>query len=135
MMNRENRRLGQHADYTGPNFRDLNLWLPELFRLNLQRTRQNVMHGMTFTNCQIEGPAVIVALGGVQFDACNLGDAKGDMRTLLLRPLAADKVTGAVALQDCRFVDCDFYAIGYTGPESFLQQLLQVPTPPAETPA
>ena len=136
MMNRDIRRVARQEDYAGPEFRDLNIWLPELFRLTLLRTRTNVLRDMTFHNCMLEGPAVMVALGGVQLEACNVGDSRGDMRNLLLRPLSADTVTGAIAFENCRFVDCDFYAVGFTGPETFLQELLLIPTPAAaESPA
>ena len=129
MMNREIRRVATQEDYAGPEFSDLNLWLPELFRLTLLRTRQNVLRDLTFHNCMLEGPAVMLAISGVRLESCNVCDSRGDMRNLLLRPMAADTVTGAIAFKDCSFVDCDFYAVGFTGAEWFLQELLQIPTP------
>ena len=82
--------------------------------------------GRTFVNCRLEGPALFLALEGLNFEDCHLGQADGDIRRLLLRPLSEDTVTGAVAFQNCRFERCAFFAVGFTGPEAFLQQFLAI---------
>ena len=82
--------------------------------------------GKTFTRCRIDGPSVLLALGGVDFDRCFLGEAEGDVRNLLLKPMARDKVTGAIPVGNCRFVECNFFSMGFTGGDEFLNHFQTV---------
>jgi hypothetical protein len=66
----------------------------------LMATRQPVIANKTFTNCVIEGPAVLLALSGVEFDACRSGRHQGRSALALLMPMAKNKVTGAIAFKD-----------------------------------
>jgi len=83
-------------NYSVDHFEGVALSLFEVFRANIMATRQPVIANKTFTNCVIEGPAVLLALSGVEFDACDLGVIKDDPRSLLLMPMARNKVTGAI---------------------------------------
>jgi hypothetical protein len=77
-----------------------------------------VIRGKTFTDCVIEGPAVIAILDGMILDGCNLG-ATATARNLLLKPLG-DKIVGAIGIADCRFVRCRFVQVGFTGNEALI---------------
>lgn len=122
-------------DYNVDHFDGVALALFEVFRANLMATHQPVIENKTFTNCVIEGPAVLLALSGVEFDACNLGVLNDDPRSLLLMPMAKNRVTGAIGFKNCRFVGCTFFAIGYTGPDGFIDQMIQVLDPATKGPA
>ena len=69
---------------------------------------------------------MLLAVGGCSFDGCNMGDAMGDPRNLLLQPVGPEKVTGTVAFQDCSFVNCRFLRVGFTGAPEFLTNIQQV---------
>jgi uncharacterized protein YjbI with pentapeptide repeats len=127
MMNRDIRQTA--TGYGSAALRDLNIWLPDMIRETM-RGGSGVIQDRTFTNCLLEGPAVFLALGGVQFDTCNMGITGGDMRNLVLRPAGPRKVVGAIPFQNCTFTDCDFMGVGFTGPEGFLQAVLSIPTSP-----
>ncbi|GAA0646889.1 hypothetical protein [Brevundimonas lenta] len=79
----------------------------------------------TFRNCVIEGPAVLLATGGVQFHNCNMGESGGDIRNLLLRPVGPKQVVGTIAVADTVFENCRFFGVGFTGGAAFLDQFLQ----------
>lgn len=111
----------------GPEYTNLNIWLPAL-ALEAARRGESVITGKTFRNCMIEGPAVLLPVGACGFDACNMGDAQGDVRNLLLQPMGPQKVTGTVAFQDCQFINCQFLRVGFTGTPDFLAQVQQVLT-------
>jgi hypothetical protein len=110
------------TDHQATLFEDLDISLFDLHRAN-RVSEQRVITGRTFRNCVIEGPAVMLVLSGVSFDGVNFGFAAGDIRNLLLRPLGQDQVTGTIPVQNCAFINCEFFAVGFTGPEEFLQQI------------
>lgn len=111
----------------GPQFEGLNIFLPAL-AIEAARRGESVIEGKTFTNCTIEGPAVLLPIGACNFDGCNMGDAQGDIRNLLLQPMGPQKVTGTVAFKDCQFINCQFVRVGFTGTPDFLGQIQQVLT-------
>jgi len=113
----------------GPDYSNLDIWLPLLFHEAVLRG-ESVLKGKTFTNCRIQGPAVVVPISGCQFDACNMGSADGDMRNLMFQPLGPTRLTGAIPLSDCLFRRCDFVGVAYTGAPDFLEQLQGLPTGP-----
>lgn len=116
-------------NYDVDHFEGVVLSLFELFRANLIKTKTPLIQNRTFTNCIIEGPAVLLAMSGVNFDNCNLGMASEDPRSLILMPMAKNKVVGAIGLKDCTFRNCQFFAIGYTGGDAFIDRMLQVLDP------
>ncbi len=83
------------------------------------------IEGRLFRNCVIEGPAVLLAGGGVRFDGCDLGDAQGDIRNLLLRPVGPQKVVGAILVRDTAFEQCRFFGVGFTGGPAFIDHLIE----------
>ena len=120
-------------NYDADHFDGVALSLFELFRANLIRTRQPIIENKTFTGCIVEGPAVLLALNGVNFDGCNLGADSGDPRSLLVMPMAKNRVTGAIGVRNCTFKNCGFFAVGYTGPDAFIDQMIQVLDASAKT--
>jgi hypothetical protein len=116
-------------DYNAERFEGVVLSLFELFRANLMATRQPLIQGKAFVDCIIEGPAVLLALSGVVFDACNMGMTGEDPRSLMLMPMAKNKVIGAIGMKNCTFNRCRFFAVGFTGPDAFIDQMIQVLDP------
>ena len=117
-------------DLTAATFSGQSISLFDLFRESLRTTGRPMISGKTFTDCTIEGPAVMLALKNVVFDACDMGyTGNGDVRALLLMPMAKNKVVGAIGMKDCTFRNCQFFAIGYTGGDAFIDRMLQVLDP------
>jgi hypothetical protein len=104
-------------------FENLDISLYDLFRAVFRADRP-MISGRTFKGCRIEGPAVMLVLNDVKFDGVNFGPNGGDIRNLLLRPAGPEKVIGTLPVQDCKFIDCEFFGVGFTGPEPFLAQLM-----------
>jgi len=115
-------------DLTVDHFSNVALSLVDLHRSRL-RIGQSILTGITFENCRIEGPAVMLVVGGCTFDATDFGPANGDIRTLVLRPASPTGVVGAIPVRDCRFSSCQLFAIGYTGGDTFLNQILALGGP------
>lgn len=105
----------------GPVYEDMQIWLPQLFA-ETARGGNAVIENRTFIRCRFEGPAVILPISGCAFDGCNMGDAQGDTRNLLLAPIGPQKVTGVIPFRNCTFRDSAFFLVGFTGPPAFLQQ-------------
>jgi hypothetical protein len=122
-MNREARKDASNLD--AMLFQDANVWLPDLM-LACLRAGQPIIRGRTFNNCLLYGPAVLLGLSGIDLDSCNLGYSGGDIRNLALRPVSPNSVIGALPFQDCRFFECDFDMVGFTGAEPFVQLILGV---------
>ncbi|MBF0665862.1 MAG: hypothetical protein IR159_10045 [Brevundimonas sp.] len=97
------------------------VWLPQL-AVHHWNAGQMAIDGKTFTDCVIEGPAVMAVMNGTVFDSCAMG-ATSDMRTLLYRPLSQDKMAGLVGVKNCRFVRCRFVQVGFTGSDALLEEL------------
>lgn len=104
----------------GPIYDRANIWLPQLIAEAMSAGR-NLIENKTFTDCRIEGPAVLLAAGGCKFDECDMGFSGGDIRNLLLAPVGPEKVIGTIAFQNCEFLRCKFHAVGFTGAPAFLQ--------------
>ena len=96
------------------------LWLP-LLAVHHWNAGHMAIEDKTFTDCVIEGPAVVAVMNGTLFDACAMG-ATTDVRTLLYRPVG-DKMAGVIGLSRCRFVRCRFVQVGFTGSEDLLAEL------------
>ena len=61
------------------------VWLPSL-AVHHMNAGKTFIEDKTFTECLIEGPAVMAIMNGTTFDGCNMGVA-GNPATLLLQPL------------------------------------------------
>lgn len=120
------RKLNPTADISKLAFEGEDLALYDLFVHHL-RTGRSVIDGITFTGCRVEGPAVMLVLDGTTFDSTNFGESKGDMGNIVLRPVG-NMAIGAIPVRNCTFVGCEFYALGFTGNEAILSQILAIPT-------
>lgn len=97
------------------------VWLPSL-AVQHWNAGQTVIEGKTFTDCLIEGPAVMAVMNGTVFDSCAMGTTS-DMRNLLYRPVSRQKLAGVIGVSNCRFVRCRFAQVGFTGSDELLDEL------------
>lgn len=76
---------------------------------------------ITFENCQIEGPAILVLLGETTISGNGFD---GDWDSLVW-PISTSRqrVIGAVALVDCTVVGCQLRRIGLAVPEDQIKQV------------
>lgn len=88
------------------------VWLP-LLAVHHLNAGEHVIRGKTFTDCVIEGPALMAIVDGVHFDGCNMGVA-GDPTSLFYKG-QGPMLTGAIGFADTRFVRCRFVQVGFTG--------------------
>jgi len=102
---------------------DTRLSLFDVYRVRHQKTGQHVVFGVTFRNCTLDGPCVILPVGGT-IENCQLGEAAGDARNLTLSPNGA-KVIGALVFDKCTFDGCHFVNVGFTGSRPFLDGLVR----------
>lgn len=103
-------------DVTRTEYAGQSIWLPRLSVEHLNAGHEQIT-GKTFTDCLIEGPAVMMPAPDVTFEACHMGTASKP-ENLLLAPVG-DLVTGVIGVADCRFVRCRFLFVGFVGREAF----------------
>lgn len=96
----------------------------DLYRASVQAGGGVRIEGRTFTDCTIEGPALMLVLNGVRFDSTNFGPTGGDMRNMLFQPLGNVGI-GAIPVRDCTFTRCQFQTIGITGDDALLKMLIE----------
>lgn len=91
-------------------------------RLTDLAVTSDVIEGVTFENCQLIGPAIIVLLGtGELRDSGFDGEADA-----IIWPLGPrEQVIGAIALVDCNIVGCRFQRIGLGVPEGQMETVRQ----------
>lgn len=70
-----------------------------------------VIKGFTFERCEIVGPAMVYLRGNGAMSNCTFG-GNPDITFVQLAP-EQNEVMGAFVLEDCRFDDCRFTAIGF----------------------
>ena len=99
------------------------VWLPSL-AVQHWNAGQMAIDGKTFTDCVIEGPAVMAVMHGTGFESCAMGTTT-DIRTLLYRPLSETKMAGLVGMSNCRFVRCRFVQVGFTGTDELIEELTE----------
>ena len=102
-------------------FEKESVWLPML-AVQHWNAGEMAIKDKTFTDCVIEGPAVMAVMNGTTFDNCAMGTTT-DVRTLLYRPVSKDKMAGVVGVSNCRFVRCRFAQVGFTGSDELLAEL------------
>lgn len=96
----------------------------DLYRASVQAGGGVSIDDRDFTDCTIEGPALMMVLDGVSFESSNFGQTGGDMRNMLFQPMGNAGI-GAIPVRNCTFTRCQFRAIGITGSDSLLQTLIQ----------
>ena len=108
----------------GPTYTRVNIWLPQLL-LETLRAGAPAIENRRFEGCLFEGPAVVLPIEGCEFDGCDLGDAKGDPRGLMLAPQSPNRVVGPIPFRHCQFINCRFVGVGFTGTPAFLDSMAQ----------
>ena len=78
---------------------------------------------VTFENCVIMGPAVLLPLEGVVFNECGF-DAPGAEWIIWRIDAGRPGVTGAIGLNRCEFHSCRFVGIGIAANDEFYQQAI-----------
>jgi hypothetical protein len=106
-------------DFAGGTF-----FLFDLYRASVQAGGGVHIENRTFTDCVIEGPALMLVQDGVHFASSNFGKTGGNMRNMLFQPMG-DVGIGAIPVRNCTFTRCQFNAIGITAGETFLQDLIR----------
>ena len=94
----------------------------DLYRANIQSGAGAVIEGRTFSDCLIEGPAVMAVMTGTVFENCAMGTTT-DVRNLLYRPVGQTRMAGVVGMANCRFVRCRFVQVGFTGSDQLIDEL------------
>ncbi len=122
-----NRGVQVPSDLSAVAFEDADISLFELFLAVMGGTRPGIIEVRTFARCRLQGPAVVLISGGVQFDGCNFGDSGGDIRNLLLAPVGTHAL-GTIPMRNCRFDGCEFYNVGFTGSQSVIDMMSGVPS-------
>ena len=117
------------TDFLADSYENQAVVLFDLIRARMAM-RETVIRNVTFNNCRIEGPAVMLVVGGCRFNGIDFGNPSGDIRNLVLRPESPTAVIGAIPVQDCTFQGGQLIGIGYTGGAGFLDQLLSLGTRP-----
>lgn len=108
-------------------FNGATFMLFDLYRASVQAGGGVMIEGRTFTDCVLEGPALMLVLEGVQFQSTNFGPTSGDLRNMLFQPMGNMGI-GAIPIRNCTFTNCRFNTLGITGNEDLLQMLIeQVP--------
>ncbi len=96
------------------------IWLP-LLAVHHQNAGQPIIKDKTFTDCLIEGPALMVPVNGCEFEGCNLGATK-DPNSLFYSP-KGPVLVGAVPFENCRFINCRFSQVAFTGHADLIEQM------------
>lgn len=81
-----------------------------------------ILEGLTFQNCQIIGPAILVPQGRTSLIHCTW-DAPGADAVFWEIPVTRRFVVGAVAVLDCTFSACRFLNVGLGGPPELRRML------------
>ena len=91
-----------------PTYRDQTVRLSDLVAL------QDVIDGITFENCEIHGPAVVVLMGETKMTDCHWS---GDADAIIWPSHGRTYVVGAIGLNDCTISGCEFYRVGILVPD------------------
>ena len=110
-------------DPTAREFNRIQVEIHDLYRANLE-TGGVVLKDRVFTDCLIEGPAVMLVLPGTRFSHCQF-DSDNDIRHILFTPVSPAKAIGALPLQNCVFERCRFVAVGFTGHQNFIDLMIK----------
>jgi hypothetical protein len=90
------------AEYTG-----------EVVRLALLAGDDAEIRNLTFTDCDIKGPAVVYFQGG-ETNNCRL--AGPDLNAIFWEiPPTRSTIVGAVLVANCKFFGCRFEGVGFAG--------------------
>lgn len=87
----------------------------QIVRISELTVNTIVLEGLTFQNCQIHGPAVLVPQGSGRMSHIRF-DAPGGVDSIFWEiPANRTMVVGAIAVVNCTFSVCTFVGIGLAG--------------------
>lgn len=115
--------LGTRTGFVG-----VNVPIARLLERVIAERQQGRLEGMTFTDCVIVGPGVVVPDQATTLANCNLGNVKGDIRNLFLRS-TGPMITGCISLIGCRFEGCLFSGVGFAGNEHYVEAMIRELSP------
>ncbi len=96
----------------------------DLYRASVQAGGGVMIENRTFTDCVIDGPALMLVLDGVHFESTNFGPTSGNLRNMLFKPMGNMGI-GAIPVRNCTFTNCRFQTLGITGNEDLLKMLIE----------
>lgn len=96
----------------------------DLYRASVQAGGGVMIEDRTFTDCVIDGPALMLVLDGVHFESTNFGPTSGNLRNMLFKPMGNMGI-GAIPVRNCTFTNCRFQTLGITGNEDLLKMLIE----------
>lgn len=87
----------------------------EVVRIAEYTVNTSVLEGMTFVNCRMIGPAVLVFLNAVEMSHCTFNAPNLEA---VFWEIATDRqvVVGVVGVSNCTFSNCTFENVGLAGP-------------------
>ena len=99
------------------NLNDIGRYRDQTVRLADLAALEDVLSGLTFENCEIVGPAVVVLLGDTKVADCHW---TGDADAVLWPAHGREQVVGAIGLKDCTITGCQFFRVGMLVPDDQL---------------
>jgi len=85
----------------------------DVVRIAALTVNTNTVSGLTFSNCRMIGPAVVVFIG-CEISHCTWSGSIDSM-FWEVDPLTRPHIIGAVAFRDCMFSKCTFAEVGIAG--------------------
>lgn len=99
------------------NLNDIGVYREQTVRLADLASLDDVLTELTFENCEIVGPAVVVLLGDTKVTDCHW---TGDPDAVLWPAHGREQVVGAIGLRDCTITGCQFFRVGMLVPDDQL---------------
>ncbi len=91
------------------NLNDIGVYRDQTVRLADLTTVDDVLERLTFENCDVVGPAVVVLLGDTQVTDCHW---TGDADAVLWPAHGRQQVVGAIGLRNCLVTGSRFHRVG-----------------------
>ena len=91
----------------------------EVVRIVDLAVTSEIIEGVTFTNCSLIGPAVLVPVGDTTISHCEF---PSDIDAFLW-PVERPRVIGGIALLDCVLTQCKFDMLGLAAAPDMIAQI------------
>jgi hypothetical protein len=98
----------------------------KVLRLSEPAGDEGILDSMTFIDCQVKGPAVLVTQASELRD-CNLGGPTADAVLWEVDPNIRPVIVGAILAQNCHFERCTFERVGFAGPPELMEEFRKSP--------
>lgn len=93
----------------------------EVVRLADLSVTSDMVEGVTFQDCLVLGPAVVVPLGETRIENCSFAGTPDAIFWEVSE--GRDLIIGAVGLSECKFDGCRFERVGFAGGRDILEAL------------